>query len=219
MTSRRQEKRRNQRKQGQQVNQAYPVKLFDEDTGQNIQFLSAYCPVCKHPEPSLYTLAEWSPEEECFIAKVTGRAVFDGKEENTFDFYCYTCGEFNADTDVMKRFVEYNEKEIGKVVRFPDEYFAASVQRDKANHPEIMAEIRRKADHPQGVKTLNRWRQSKTYRGYPKSLSDEDRLFMTLFSWDVRLRHVMKSLPNDEARMKEFDKIMKLEGIPDSDRQ
>jgi hypothetical protein len=114
----RQEKRRKEREEEEKMMKFYPLKIFDEDTGQSIDFLSGYCLWCNDSEPTLVTLAEWSHEQKRLLFTVTGRSDIDGEE--TFDFYCYACGVRQANTDVMKRFVEFADKEKGKMIRFPE---------------------------------------------------------------------------------------------------
>jgi hypothetical protein len=218
----RQEKRRKEREsefkkelQNERYLINYPVKLFDEDTGQSIDFLVGYCPFCKNRGPTVYSLAEWSHEQRRLIFKVTGRDELDGGD--TFDFYCHACGVHVANSKVMKDYVELAKRENEKMRKFPDEYFGSLVVPDiKRNHLEIMEQIRMLKDSPDRIKDLNAIRYSKTYKAYPASLSDEDRLLMTFFSWNVRFNHIADALPEDEA-YREWEKLMNAEGVPDID--
>ena len=69
----------------------------------------------------------------------------------------------------------------------------------KENHPEIIEEIRALSADPEGLNALNTCRQSKTYEAYSKSLSDEDRLFMIIFSWNIRMGEVKENHSEGKA--------------------
>ena len=53
-----------------------------------------------------------------------------------------------------------------------------------------------------GLETTNQWRSSRTCKAYPKSLSDEDRLFLTIFSWNIRFGPLVKNMRPDEAMIR-----------------
>jgi hypothetical protein len=65
----------------------YPEKMFDEDIGQDIDFLVSHCPYCKSLEPTIYNLAEWSHKQKRLVLKITRRDATDGMDD--FDFCCF----------------------------------------------------------------------------------------------------------------------------------
>jgi hypothetical protein len=88
----------------------------------------------------------------------------------------------------MKKFVEDFNKVRDKIARLPDEEMANIAQRMKINHPAfsnlvcslIQDDGRSNND---SFEFVNMVRRTKTYRHYPKSMTDEDRLTMTLFKY------------------------------------
>ena len=57
-------------------------------------------------------------------------------------------------------------------------------------------------------------RRSKTYKWYPAFMSDENRLLMTFFSWNLRLGPVMYDSPSKESR-EGWNRILDTEGVPE----
>ena len=62
------------------------------------------------------------------------------------------------------------------------------------------------AGDPVFTDLANTMRQTKTYKAYPKSLGDENRLFMTISSYFERFGHRFEGKTGDEK----FDEFVKL---------
>jgi hypothetical protein len=56
--------------------------------------------------------------------------------------------------------------------------------------------------------TINGMRRTKTYKAYPKSLGDENRLFMTISSYFERFRHRFEG-KNGSQKFDEFTRLLK----------
>ena len=82
--------------------------------------------------------------------------------------------------------------------RFPDEYLASGIESMKTNHPHIiefvkLIEYGMKGDEtedgqdiPPAPDIVDAIRSTKTYKRYPISLGDENRMFMTMCSYHIR---------------------------------
>ena len=152
-----------------------------------------------------------SHEQKRLLCKVTGHD-FDGKD--SFDFWCARCG-IGRDcikSYVMKGLIAYSEKEAEKMRRFPGEYNAILVQEIKESYPELLEMIRMMEDDPNDT-VLVFMRRSKTYKWYPASMSDEDRLFMTFYSWNQRLRPITDVSSSKES-YEAWDRFLDAEGVP-----
>jgi hypothetical protein len=104
----------------------------------------------------------------------------------------------------MRRHVQEFKRLRRSQNEFPDEVFARDIESMKTNHPSIMAMIKflEYGDEEEGIppfiEFLDAMRQTRTYKAYPISLGDENRLFMTLFSYHVIHLQKLKSANTGE---------------------
>jgi hypothetical protein len=179
----RQEKRREQKKRVKALLESYhPTKIFDDDLGIAVEFLQGDCPNC-------------GTEQTNFVL------------EKERDFYCVGCKVSKADSELMQRTIRDFEEAFRSQSDFPDETIGSMLPDTKSRHPEILEVIRLIADDSEGYEELNRIRHSKTYKAYPKSLSDEDRLFLTMFSWSITRQPIFRRVNIDNLTGDQLPRI------------
>jgi hypothetical protein len=169
-----------------------PVKEFDEETGIFVPFMKMNCYICKS-EQSMIMLLD------------------DKGKLCTRDFYCHACNIGSATQDPMKRYIGSFRKERNSLLRFPDEKFSAHIDMMKEYQPNIVKMVDKlkeavEAGDPVATNIANNMRQTKTYKAYPKSLGDENRLFMTISSYFERFEHRFEGKTGDEK----FDEFVRL---------
>jgi squalene cyclase len=96
-------------------------------------------------------------------------------------------------------------------LKFPHEIFGARIEEMREYQPKIVKMVHElieavEAEDPTFTNLANSTRQTKTYRVYPKSLGDENRLFMTISSYFERFRHRFEGKNGNE----QFDEFVKL---------
>ena len=172
----------------------YPVKEFDEETGIFVSFMKMNCYLCKN-------------EQRMFM-------LLDNKGKLCInDFYCHACNVGSATEGPMRRYIDYFRKERNSLLKFPDEIFGARIEQIKEFQPNIIRMVHKlieavEAGDPIFTDLANNMRQTKTYKAYPKSLGDENRLFMTISSYFERFGHRFEGKTDDEK----FDEFVKLLG-------
>jgi hypothetical protein len=106
----------------------------------------------------------------------------------TDNYYCHACDIGNATNDSMKRYIESFRKDRNSLLKFPDETFGARIEELKEDQPNIVLMVQElieaeEAGDPIFTNLANNMRQTKTFKMYPKSLGNENRLFMTISSY------------------------------------
>lgn len=140
--------------------------------------------------------------------------LLDGKGKlSTRDFYCHACNVGNATRELMKRYIDGFRKEIHSLLKFPDEKFGAEIEWMKEYQPNIVEMVHElikavESGDPVFTEVANNMRRIKTYKAYPKSLGDENRLFMTISSYFERFGHRFKD-KNDNEKFDEFIRLLK----------
>jgi hypothetical protein len=194
----RQQKRRKEREQRyseEEFHKEFHKKTFlkqivNEDTGQTHDYLMTPCPTCKSPECTVFNLAEWSEKKNKYIFKVTGKDP--ETNEDIYDWWCVACG-YTSETlhdNHLKRLMEKFYEQSVKQDRFPDEYWSNAVQQLRRKRPEYIEAVNEMRGRSLDI--VGYLRRSRTYKSYPKSLSDEDRLMLTLYSFDIKMGDSME---------------------------
>ena len=170
-----------------------PVQVFDEEIGIALPVMKMNCFVCKTEQSMIMFLD-------------------DKGKLSTHDYYCYTCDVGDATKELTKRYIDGFRKERNSLLRFPDEKFGAYIEMIKEDNPEIVLMVRNlieavKLLDPLAIKTINNMRGTKTYRAYPKSLGDENRLFMTISSYFERFGHRFEGKDGKE-KFDEFTRLL-----------
>jgi hypothetical protein len=170
------------------------IRVFDEELGIVLPFMQMNCFVCKN-EQSMIILLD------------------DKGKLCTGDFYCHACNVGNATKESMKMYIERFRKERNSLLKFPDETFGALIDGIKEDQPGIVRMVHElieavKAHDPIAIDTINSMRSTKTYKAYPKSLGDENRLFMTLSSYFERFAHRFEG-KNGNEKADEFIRLLK----------
>ena len=168
------------------------IEEFDMETRIFVSFMKMDCLVCKNEQIMIMLLND------------KGKLC-------TRDFYCHACNVGSATQGPMKRYIEYFRKERNSLLNFPDEKFGAGIELMKESQPNILRMVDKikeavKAGAPVFTDVANNMRQTKTYKAYPKSLVDENRLFMTISSYFERFGHRFEGKSGDEK----FDEFVKL---------
>jgi hypothetical protein len=170
----------------------YRTQVFDEEKGIALPVMKMNCFICK-TEKSMIMFID------------------DKGKLSIYDCYCYACDVGNATMESTKRFIDGFRKERYSLLRFPDEKFGAYIEVIKENNPEIVLMVHNliedaKVLNPIAIETINNMRSTKTYKAYPKSLGDENRLFMTISSYFERFEHRFEGKNEKEK----FDEIIRL---------
>jgi len=169
-----------------------PVKEFEEETGIFVPFMKMNCYICKSEQSMIMLLDD------------KGKLCIR-------DYYCHACDLGSATLGPMKRYIDAFRKERNSFLRFPDEKFGAEIEKMKEYEPNIVRVVREliesvEAGDPIFTNLANSMRQTKTYKVYPKSLGDENRLFMTISSYFERFGHRFEGKNGNE----QFDEFVKL---------
>ena len=125
--------------------------------------------------------------------------------------YGHACNVGHATKESMKWYIERFRKERNGYLKFPDEKLGAEIDGIKAGQPKIVLMVHElieavKSGDPIAIDTVNCMRRTKTYKAYPNSLGDENRLFMTLSSYFERFEHRFEGKCDDEK----FDELARL---------
>jgi hypothetical protein len=168
------------------------TRVFDDDLGIVLLCLKMNCIACM--------------TEQSMIMLLSDKGKLD-----TDNFYCHACDVGTATNNSMKRYIEDFRKDRNSLLKFPDEIFAARIEIMRENQPNIVQMVHElieavEAGDPIFISLANDMRHTKTYRMYPKSLGDENRLFMTISSYFERFRHRFEGKNGDE----QFDEFIKL---------
>ena len=171
-----------------------PIKEFDEETGVFVPFMKMNCFICK-TEQSMIMLLD-NKGDLC-----------------TRDFYCRTCDVGSATEGPMKRYIDFFRKARNSLLKFPDEIFGAEIDMMKEYQPNIVQMVHElirevESGNPVFIDLANGMRRTRTYKAYPKSLGDENRLFMTISSYFERFRHRFEG-KNGDQQFGEFIKLVK----------
>lgn len=171
-----------------------PIEEFDDETGIFLPFMKMNCCFCNHEQSMLMLLDE------------------KGKPSIN-DFYCRACNIGHATEEPMKRYIDSYRKEAISLLKFPDEKFGANIDMMKEYQPNIMKRVSElieavEARDPFFTNLANDMRHTKTYRAYPRSLGDENRLFMTISSYFERFGHRFEG-KNGDQELDEFTKLVK----------
>jgi hypothetical protein len=180
------------------LNSCRPIKVFDEETGIPVPFIQMNCCVCKTEQSMIMLLDD------------KGKLCIN-------DFYCHACDIGSATEEPVKRYIELFRKERVSLLTFPDEKFGAEIDRMKECHPHIVEMVHElieavKSGDSIATDTINGMRRTKTYKAYPKSLGDENRLFMTISSYFERFRHRFEG-KNGSQKFDEFTRLLKQDQV------
>lgn len=167
------------------------IRVFDEELGVILSFMQLNCLACKN-EMSMIILLDDKGE---FCAR---------------DFYCHACNVGNSTKESMKRYIERFRKERNSLLKFPEEKFGAEIEGIKDDNPNIVRMVHElieavNSGAPIAIDTISSMRRTKTYRAYPKSLGDENKLFMTISSYFERFGHRFEGKTGDEK----FDEFVR----------
>lgn len=174
------------------------IQVFDDELGVSLPFMQMDCFVCKNEQSMIMLLDD------------QGKICYD-------NFYCRTCNVGNATKDSMKRYIVTFRKIINSLLKFPDETFAARIEEMKEYQPNIVQMVHElireiESGNPVFIDLANGMRRTRTYKAYPKSLGDENRLFMTISSYFERFRHRFEG-KNGDQQFDEFIKLVKQDQV------
>lgn len=169
-----------------------PIRDFDREIGIFVPFMKMNCYFCKNEQSMIMLLDD------------------EGKLCVT-DFYCHACNIGSATEGPMKRYIDSFRRQRNRLLKFPDEILGAGIDMMKEYQPNIVRMIHKlieavEAGDPVFTDLANNMRQTKTYKAYPKSLGDENRLFMTISSYFERFGHRFEGKSGDEK----FDAFVRL---------
>jgi hypothetical protein len=174
------------------LDSAHSTRVFDDDLGIFLSCVQVNCFVCKTEQSMIMLLS-------------------DKRKLDTDNFYCRACDIGTATNDSMKRYIEDFRKERDSFLKFPDETVGAHIEEMRKYQPNIVQMVNELVEAVEAgdsifISLANDMRHTKTYRAYPKSLGDENRLFMTISSYFERFEHRFEGKNGNE----QFDVFVKL---------